>query len=164
MLTLSVVRIMMIRSIYRRLLASLMLILFLLGMTGFNIEEHKCAHCGTDYSLILLNNNTEQLSTCNVNTKTDCCSDNEDMSTDKTLPDSCDIGTEDCCQYSYNPVSLEDPVQLIISGFDFDSPITIRREHTKSSDHTNPVYSKIEIIAKRLSGREMIVLNSQFLS
>ncbi len=164
MLAWSIVRIMMIRTIYRRLLASLMLILFFLGMTGFNIEEHKCVHCGTYYSIFLVKNIPDQFNSCNVNAKADCCSENKDRSTDKTRPGSCDINTEDCCKYSYDEVSVEDPVQLKSIEFDLDIPAVDCPVYSESSFQINSANLKIQSFPKRLSGRDVIVLNSQFLS
>ena len=164
MLTWSFVSIMMKRTTYRKILASLMLILFFLGITGFNVEEHKCAHCGTDYRIFLVKNNPDQLNICNVNTKADCCSENKDRSTDSPGPGSCDINAEDCCKYSYDEVSLEDPVQLKRIGFDLDIPAVDCSVNSESSFHINSANLKIQSFPKRLSGRDIIVLNSQFLS
>ena len=155
---------MLISKIYKKVLASLMLILFLLGMTGFNIEEHKCAHCGTDYSIFLVKNKPDQFNTCNVITKADCCSESEDRSTDKTRPGSCDINAEDCCKYSYDEVSVEDPVQLKSIEFDLDIPAVDCPVYSESSFHIKSDNLKIQSFPKQSSGQDVIVLNSQFLS
>jgi len=155
---------MMTKTIYRKTLASCLVILFFMAATGFSIEEHLCTHCGTDYKLILMDNGPDQHGSCNTDSMADCCSDNDDLESDKSFPGSCGLMSEDCCKYSYDKVSIKDPVYIVSVDFDFDTPVNPCNNNAWKADKTNTLFTKIQSVPKKLSGREVIVLNSQFLS
>ena len=149
-------------STYRKILAFIVAVLVLTGTTGFNTEELICKHCCSEYRIIFFQDEAEKHISCEVNTTTSCCSDSPEDMSDAAFPEGPDFLDEECCNYDYGSVSLDDRVPLTFNYVHFD--LSLYASAPEMQFISTGTFFKVKIRSNIIPCRDQIIFNSQFLT
>lgn len=153
-----------IKGLYRKLLASILALTVLIGTTGFIFEEHKCTHCGTDYTIKFLNDSVSQSDSCIGIPAKSCCTEEAESAPEDSNAESCSIDGQSCCTYETESIIISDPVQINNTKIEFSSVDEFRLLYELNYDAQKQGHLIFRSLYRHPFGRQTLVLNSQFLT
>jgi len=152
------------KGLYRKILASIIAAMVLFGTTGFIFEEHRCTHCGTDYTVRFLNNGASQNDSCSNIPAKSCCSEDADVDSEYNQEESCTLDGQSCCSYKTESINISDPVQISSTEIAFISGNQFRYLFNFNNNAQNTGHIIFRSFYNHPPARQTLTLISQFLT
>lgn len=95
------------RIVYRTILALPLIMVVVLGSTGFQIETHDCQHCGADVDILLYKTSDKADSCCSIKQEKTCCNNSSTQQDASGNDGKCNLNTEECCSYETDSYTLD---------------------------------------------------------
>lgn len=152
------------KELHRKVLASFLVLTVLIGTTGFIFEEHKCSHCGTDYSVMFLNDGASHKDLCSDIPAKTCCSGDDANVPQNISEESCTLEGLSCCSYKSESISISDPIQISSTEIIITPGEHCGYFYNFNYNAQNPEHINFRSFYIHPPGRQTLALNSQFLN